>query len=437
MTTAGSRAGRTDREARGARKATGGQRWAHFGTVVRFEVVRTLRKPAFWIGTLAIPVIMVVVGLLVGFSSSSAVQSANDQQKASFAFEYHDASGLIDPATAGKLGGASVASADQGVADVKAGTVAAFFDYPADPSSTPVAVSGQDVGVFDNGKYGAVAQALLKASVATKIGSPVLTQLAQNGASVTTTAYQGNAVSRSGDAVVPGMLFVLLLFLAIALMGQSVLAATAEEKENRVVEMLVTSVRSDTVILGKIVALTVTGVVQMAVISLPAVIGFLFFRDKLALPDLDLSHAYFDPQTTIVGVLILIPAFLFAMTTLVAIGSAVPNAKDAGPFYAVAIVGTVIPLYLAAYVISNPTAFLSELLTHFPYSAGETAMLRNAFGTLPLWQAIVVMAELWLCALVMLRIAVRVFRRGSVEYTQRVSLRQALGLPPRGASARR
>ncbi len=76
-----------------------------------------------------------------------------------------------------------------------------------------------------------------------------------------------------------------------------------------------------------------------------------------------------------------------------------------------------------------------QLFTYFPYSAPITSLLRNAFGTLPLWQAVVVIVELFALAAIVLRVAAQVFRYGSIEYTRKVDIRTALAARPRGRAA--
>jgi ABC-2 type transport system permease protein len=65
-----------------------------------------------------------------------------------------------------------------------------------------------------------------------------------------------------------------------------------------------------------------------------------------------------------------------------------------------------------------------QILSFFPYSAPVTGMLRNGFGSLPLWQGIFVVAELWALSAIVLRLAVRLFRYGSIEYSRKLSLRE-------------
>jgi len=64
-----------------------------------------------------------------------------------------------------------------------------------------------------------------------------------------------------------------------------------------------------------------------------------------------------------------------------------------------------------------------------------TALLRNAFGSLPLWQGLALGAELLVLAALVLRVAVQLFRYGSISYGSRVSVRNALARR-RGVEAR-
>jgi ABC-2 type transport system permease protein len=176
-----------------------------------------------------------------------------------------------------------------------------------------------------------------------------------------------------------------------------------------------------------VVSLFAIGIIQLAVFALPMLIGFLFFRDQLQIPSLDLSGLVFDPQKMIVGALILIGGFALFTGTLVAVGAVMPTAKDAAPVFSVVIFAVVIPLYASGFAISSPQSPIVQLLAYFPFTAPITSLILNAFGSLPLWQAIIIIVELFVLAVVVLRIAVRLFRYGSIEYSSKVRIRDVLG----------
>ena len=84
-----------------------------------------------------------------------------------------------------------------------------------------------------------------------------------------------------------------------------------------------------------------------------------------------------------------------------------------------------IPFYVVSLVVSDPNAPIVQLFTYFPYSAPVTAMLRNGFGSLNIIQSIGIILELFILGALVLQIAVRLFRYGSISYTSKVSLKTA------------
>ncbi|HRN19058.1 MAG TPA: ABC transporter permease [Trueperaceae bacterium] len=112
--------------------------------------------------------------------------------------------------------------------------------------------------------------------------------------------------------------------------------------------------------------------------------------------------------------------------TLVALGAAMPTAKDAGPIFGAMMALIFIPFYILPLTIGDPNALIVEVFSYFPYSAPVTALLRNAFGTLPLWQAILIIAILFGLAALVLRLAVKLFQYGSIECSRKVNVRDVL-----------
>lgn len=398
----------------------------NLSTVIRFEVVRTLSKRRFWIATLAVPVVLGIVFLLVFVSSNASDEAAAQQKNAHFSFEYTDASGLVDPAIVDVLDGRKIPDPAAGVAAVKDGTVDAYFDYPADPTKDAIKVYGADEGIFANGKYSSVAISILQRSAQARVNAPQLTQILQGNITTDMTTFENGVESGGTNAVIPPMLFVAIFYVVILLLGHQMLSSTLEEKENRVTEMILTTLKPTSLILGKVISLFIIGIVQMLVFALPVVLGYLLLRNQPGVSSLRLSDLVFDPQTMIVGALILIGGFALFTTTLVALGAVMPTAKDAGPIFGAMMALTFIPFYVLPLTISDPNAVIVQAFSYFPYSAPITALLRNAFGTLPLAQAIVIILILFVLSALVLRLAVELFQYGSIEYSRKVNVRDVL-----------
>jgi ABC-2 type transport system permease protein len=395
------------------------------GTIVSFEVMRTLSKVGFWIATLVVPVIMGAVIALIVVANTSAADDANSQASAQFTFTYSDASGYVMPTVAEALGGMLVTDDEQAIADVKAGELDAHFAYPANPAEQPTQVYAVDEGIFANGKYAAIASEVLIASAQAAIDDQSLATLVRGDFQVSSTTYKEGRESAGLAEVIPPLLLLLLFYASVLLMGNLMATSLLEEKENRVSEMILTTMDPTTMVSGKVVSLFIVGTIQVAAIALPVVVGYLFFREELRLPYVDLASLSFEPWPMLVGVLLLVGGFSLVTTTLAAAGAIMPTARDAGAIAAPVSIVPFAPLWAGALVLSNPQSFVVRFLTYFPYTAAPTAMLRNALGTLSAVEATLVIVELFVLSFIIFRIAVRLFQYGSIEYSQKVALKAA------------
>ncbi|MGY2743509.1 ABC transporter permease [Pseudarthrobacter sp. O4] len=407
----------------------------NLGTVIGFEFVRTVTKRRFWIGTLAVPVIMAVVFGLIFLSNSTTDTASEAQKSAQLSIAYTDASGLITAENAALFGARPAGSPDAGLRAVQSRTVDAYFDFPANPETTAVRVYGADRGIFENGKYAAVAQAMLGRAVDQRIGSPQLSTLAAGKAKIETVTYDGAQEAGGPGSVIPPLIFLVIFYGLIVLLAGQMLNSTLEEKENRVTEMILTTLKPTTLIAGKVIALFAIGLVQMIVFLSPILIARLLLPEQLNPAALDVPRLIFDPVRMTVGFLILVGGFALFTTTLVAIGAVMPTAKEAGNFMGVMMALIFVPFYAVALVVSDPHSVIVQIFTYFPFSAPVTALLRNGFGSLNLLEAAIVIVILYVGAAIMLRLAVRLFQYGSISYTSKVNIRTALRAGSRHAAS--
>ena len=189
------------------------------------------------------------------------------------------------------------------------------------------------------------------------------------------------------------------------------------------VRMILTTLNPTTLIIGKVTALFMVGLVQMLTFALPVIVAYVFFRSNLKLPDVDLSTLSLQPEPMIVGVLLLVGGFIVFTGTLVAIGAVVPTVKEAGTAFAPLTIMLFLPFYVVSMIVSDPSAPIVQVFTYFPYTAPGTAMLRNGFGSLSSVESALVISELFIFGIITLRLAVHLFRYGSLEYSKKLSIR--------------
>lgn len=395
----------------------------NLSTVMRFEIIRTLKKKSFWIMAFGFPVMFAAIFGIIFLSNVSTDEAANKLKEQKFSLKVTDDSGLLNPTLIKGFGATTTADKSAAITAVRDGSLDAYIYYPRDIASNAIEVYGQDVGIFDNGRYDGVAKSLLSMSVEATVDSNTKTIVKNTTKSKVITYREGTEFDPARQMVLPGI-FLVLFYILITFFGNQMLTSTTEEKENRVIEMLLTTVQARTLIVGKIYSLIILAFIQGMIILVPAITGYLLFREKLRLPDFDLSSLPIDPLRIATAAAIFIASFLLFTGLMVAIGSAVPTAKEAGGFIGLIMMLIFGPLYAVSLFISTPESPFVRFMTLFPFTAPIPMLLRNAVGNLEPWETVVGIALLVGCAAITMAIAVRIFRYGALEYSRKLSLRE-------------
>lgn len=393
----------------------------NLGTVFKFETIRVLKKPTFWLMALGFPLMFAALYGIMFWSQSTTMQAAKELEKQEFSLAVTDDSKLVRPELLMAAKTKTVESKEAGINDVKNGKIDAYIYFPKDIGKQKVEVYGKDVGLFQNGKYGAVAQSLLSQSVASGV-SQAQVAILQNKVQLSSTTYlDGKEHGGINEMIAPG-LFLVIFFMLITFFGNQMLTSSTEEKENRTVEMLLTMVKTDTLITGKILSLMVLALIQMLVIILPVVAGYLAFGSKLQLPNMDLSLLVFDPVRIGLALVIFLASFMMFTGMLVTLGAMMPTAKEASQWFGLVIMLIFGPFYGITAFVSFPDSPFVKFLSLFPFTAPIPLLLRNAVGNLPAWEGLLGAALLIVAAVFVLWLAVRTFRYGAMSYDSKLSL---------------
>lgn len=394
----------------------------NLSTVITFEVIRVLKKKSFWAMVFGFPIMIGAVFGIV-FLSNKATQDAADKLKEQpFSIAITDDSRLLNSQITNTFH-VKMVTKEAGIAAVKNGTVDAYFYYPADVSSRHIEVYGKNVGLFENGRYSSVALALLSQSVQNTV-SPQIRTVLQNAAASDTTIYRdGRAYDPFKEMILPGVFLVLFYVLMSFFAGQA-LTSTTEEKENRVIEMILTTIEARTLIIGKIISLIILMLIQGVLVAAPVLIGYLLFRNQLNLPNIDLSGLPVDWARIGVAAVIFALSFAFFTGVLVLIGATMPTAREANQFMGFVMIALYGPLYAVSLFVSMPDAPIVRFLSLFPLTSPIPLLMRNAAGNLQPWEIAAGAFILFVSSIFVLILAVRVFRFGALEYSRKVSLKE-------------
>ena len=397
----------------------------NLGTVFKFEVVRTLKKKSFWIMALSFPLIMGAVFGVIFLSNKATEDATRAMEKQQFSIQIKDDTGLIKDDILSPLDITEQADTAVGIAKVKNGELDAFFYYPSD-LSRGIEVYGVDVGLFNNSRYNTVANTLLKMSVEGTLDANVKIIVGGTLAMNVITFKDGAVSNPFMQMIAPGFFLVFFYFL-IAMFGAQALTSTTEEKENRVIEMILTTIQARTLITGKILSLIVLALIQALILVTPVIIAYALLHDNLTLPTFDLNAIPLNPLRIGTAIVIFGASFMLFMGLLVTIGAATPTAKEANGFMGAVMVLLFGPLYAAPLFISSPEQPIVQFLSYFPFTAPIPLLLRNAAGNLT-WPEVLLSATILVVTTVfVIRIAVRVFQHGALQYTRKLSLKEIFG----------
>lgn len=398
-------------------------------SVIRHEYLTIVKQPSFWVVMVAIPAIISLIFLLTFLGNKGSAERIEEISKDIKNVSIVDKSGLLN-AKVVEAAQLTISPADQTEAlreDVQAGKKEALIVFPE--SLTKDRKYTLYLGSDDLTKIGAIstlADNILKTSVFLPLGSPEIVALAQNGATADMTLYKdGRESAGFNEYVVPGM-FVVLFYIIFAFSISYMLTSVSEEKENRSMEMVLTYVNPRTLILGKLLAVMLVTLTQVAFFTLLAIIGLTIAPHigvAVTLPfGIELSKIVFNPVAIILGFSYLITGFLMYAGFMTATAAIAPSAKEANSFSGVFFIGAFIPFYFIYMIATDPENPIVNFLSYFPLTSPVVSLIRNTVGNFNGGEAWLVLAVMVAFMLLSIWIAIRAFKLGALEFSQTLKL---------------
>jgi ABC-2 type transport system permease protein len=192
--------------------------------------------------------------------------------------------------------------------------------------------------------------------------------------------------------------------------------AVVEEKENRTMEIMVTSVSPGQLMGGKVIADIAVGITQLLVWGLFILLALLLGSNYFSI----LSGFKFSGEMVGVIIAVMVPAFIMISGLMAAVGATVSEASEGQQVMGLFTIPIWLPYILIALFIENPNSPLAIALSFFPLTAPMSIALRIGFTTIPTWQVIVSVAILVISAIGAVWLAGRAFRLGMLRYGQRL-----------------
>jgi len=225
-----------------------------------------------------------------------------------------------------------------------------------------------------------------------------------------------------GNLLVPGIFSFLLAF-SIIFSASYMLTGLVEEKENRLIEVLLSSVSTRQLITGKVLGLGAAGLVQVAVwlISLPLLLNlasstFGGFFSGIQLPG----------NFIVLGLVYFILGYLFFVVVAAGIGAISTNTQEGNQLVTTMTMPVFIPFWFGSLLFMFPNSPIWTALSIIPVTAPVTTLLRMGVSGVPVWELAVSIIVLVLSILGAMYVTIRVLRTYLLMYGKRPALKEVI-----------
>ena len=248
-----------------------------------------------------------------------------------------------------------------------------------------------------------------------------------------------------------GIALAMLVYMFIIFFGGQVMQGVAEEKTNRIIEVIVSSVKPFQLMMGKIIGVSLVALTQFVlwiVLTGALYLGFSTFMG-LSNPEMLSSGTVMAQQIrnenvmnnesvqsilqivhsidfgTIIATFLIffILGYLLYATLYAAIGSLVDNNTDAQQFTLPVTVPLIVAIISSFYIVNNPDSSLSVWLSMIPFTSPISMMVRIPFGV-PIWQIVLSIVLLAGTFVLMTWIAAKIYRTGILMYGKKLSYKE-------------
>lgn len=400
--------------------------------IIRREYLERVRRKSFIISTLLMPIILIA---MMALPALMTIWSTPENRTIAVI----DKSGIALPALVGNtemtfvptelsLDSAKKSENYDAILCIGADVVTnpnnvQFYSHEATGMQTEQLISNQIAGAVES-------QRLLKYNIANldKI-------MADVHADVNMQSYRldnGEETETSSMAYYfVSLITMMILYMFILLYGQMVMNSIIEEKNNRVLEVVVSSVRPSALLIGKIAGIGCVALTQMVIwgvliysftaFGMPLLISGITDMDALSvlgsIGDVGYIMGVFGTMTVL-----MILGYMFYSSIYAAIGAAVDNVQDASQLQSFAIVPIIAGLMFAMSAATDPNSQLAFWLSLVPFTSPMVMMARVPSGV-PVWELATAMAILLVSVVAMVWLSAKIYRVGIFMYGKKPTVK--------------
>jgi ABC-2 type transport system permease protein len=407
-----------------------GSVWSEIRTVLGEEFRRATRRVWYRFMTFAVPAILLV--LLIAVPVARSIMSGDQEGEVEAGkIGLLDLSGMLSREAAVEQGIQVFSDREAGAAALVANDIESFVVIPQDvleKGRVEWLHTGSSVTAGLSGKEDTrrIQTWLREALVGDALPPEVKERFLWPASFDSIVVGEGGATKEGAKEVEllsVSYIFSFLLMMAVLTGSSYLLQSVSEEKENRMIEVVLTSVSPLGLMAGKVLALGLVGLLQVTVWA--ASIALMGPRILESFPNL--TGLTIDPVVLVWVVAFFLAGYFVFGVINAGIGAATTSYREGSMISMLLLMPAVlVPMWLFMIIAGNPDGPLARILSFVPFTAPITMMLRIGATDIPLVEIVGSLAATVLGGVVLLWGSARVFRAGLLMYGQRMSLRRVL-----------
>jgi len=206
--------------------------------------------------------------------------------------------------------------------------------------------------------------------------------------------------------------------------GSRVMGGIIQEKDTRIIEVLVSSAKSFEMMMGKLIGIGLVGLTQYMIWVITAVP--IFFSGKSALASFGVTFNYIPISTVLCFIIYYVLGYFMYASLYVIGGALATDIESSNIVTRIMPILNIIPYLTLFGVIQNPGGPLALILTAIPLYTAGTMILRMAISSPPLWQIILSMFLMVAAIAVAMWVAAKIYRVGILIYGKRPGYREII-----------
>ncbi len=418
--------------------------------IIKREFISKVRNKSFIVMTFVSPIIFVAVAALIGYLSSMKTEVKHigihdetglfiNEFKSNESYKYHDVS-IIDP----KILKDSVSQANyEGVLFIPKKNN--LKDY--EKAIEYVSEDSPSIG-FIADVESKLSERLLRKNLSNQGVDTVLLDNSKIDVTMHLTKASGEETVKGLNEmkVAVGSVFGYLIMMFIIIYGNMVMRSVIEEKTNRIIEIIVSSIKPIQLMMGKIIGTTLAGILQFVIW---AVVGSIllvitnmvfglntstptteFAMESTKLMDVKLYFAEFLKlplfSMAVYFLIYFIGGYFLYSSLYAAIGAAVDNETDTQQFMFPVIMPLMLGVYIGFFTVMNePHGTVATIFSMIPFTSPIVMLMRIPFGV-PFYEIALSIALLFATFIAIVWLASKIYRVGILMYGKKPTWKELI-----------